>query len=166
MYLQSFLRLYVLLLFHTSRKTLLSATLTWLLIRHAIPLKTPTAVAAWICATAERFDGELEYAAIMLRESCHKLTQSAMMRLEQYSERLHTGVTTALSRQGERLASYAMMAENFAPQRLLRLGFAIARSNNGVIRSTDEVTLGQRITIEVANGSITAEIVEKDESNE
>ena len=132
----------------------------------AIPLKTPTAVAAWICATAERFDGELEYAAIMLRESCHKLTQSAMMRLEQYSERLHTGVTTALSRQGERLASYAMMAENFAPQRLLRLGFAIARSNNGVIRSTDDVTLGQRITIEVANGSITAEIVEKDESNE
>jgi exonuclease VII large subunit len=59
-----------------------------------------------------------------------------------------------------------MMAENFAPQRLLRLGFAIARSNNGVIRSTDDVTLGQRITIEVANGSITAEIVEKDESNE
>ena len=128
----------------------------------AVPLKTPTAVAAWICDRAARFDGELEYAAIMLRESCKKFTQGALLRLEQYQQRLRTGVETALTRQRDKLSSYKMMTDNFAPTRLLRLGFSVARSSEGVIRSTADVTVGQTITIEVADGSLKAKIVEKD----
>jgi exonuclease VII large subunit len=55
-----------------------------------------------------------------------------------------------------------MMTDNFAPTRLLRLGFSVARSSEGVIRSTADVTVGQTITIEVADGSLKAKIVEKD----
>ena len=127
----------------------------------AVPLKTPTAVAAWICDRAARFDGELEYAAIMLRESCLKFTQGAMLRLEQYQQRLRTGVETALSRQRDKLSSYKMMTDNFAPTRLLKLGFSVARSNEGVVRSTADVSVGEIITIEVADGSLKAKIVDK-----
>ena len=127
----------------------------------AVPLKTPTAVAAWICGTAERFDGELEYAAVMLRESCHKVTQTATMRLEGYSEQLKHLAELALVRGRERLDNYAMLVENFAPSRLLKLGFAVARAEGKVIRTTTDVTIGQSITIEVADGTLTAKIVDK-----
>ena len=127
----------------------------------AVPLKTPTAVAAWICGTAERFDGELEYAAVMLRESCHKVTQAAAMRLEGYSEQLKHLAELALVRGRERLDNYAMLVENFAPSRLLKLGFAVARAEGKVIRTTTDVTIGQSITIEVADGTLTAKIVDK-----
>ena len=127
----------------------------------AIPLKTPTAVAAWICNTAERFDGELEYAAVVLRESCHKVTQAAATKLDHYASQLKQNTKIALMRQSEKLDSYAMLTKNFAPARLLELGFAVARGERGVIRSAADVAVGDRITIDVADGRLTAEIVEK-----
>ena len=68
----------------------------------------------------------------------------------------------ALARQSERLDNYALLVKNFAPQRLLRLGFAVARGESGVIRRTADVKAGDRVVIEVADGSISAEIVDKD----
>ena len=127
----------------------------------AIPLKTPTAVAQWICSTAERFDSELEYAAVMLRESCHKITQAAATKLDHYAQQLRQNVAITLMRQGEKLDSYAMLVKNFAPARLLELGFAVARGEKGVIHSTADVAVGDRITIEVADGEISATIVDK-----
>ena len=127
----------------------------------AIPLKTPTAVATWICSTAEHFDGELEYAAVVLRESCHKVTQAAATKLDHYASQLKQNTTITLMRQHEKLDSYAMLVKNFAPARLLELGFAVARGEKGVIRSTADVMVGDRITIDVADGTFKAEIVEK-----
>lgn len=128
----------------------------------AVPLKTPTAVAAWICNTAEHFDGELEYAAVVLRESCHKVTQAAAARLDNYTEQLRQFSKMSLVRQREKLEGYAMLVENFAPQRLLKLGFAVARTASKVIRTTADVEVGESITIEVADGSLNAKIVDKD----
>ena len=127
----------------------------------AVPLKTPTAVAAWICNTAEQFDGRLEYAAVLLRESCTKTTQSAQLRLQQLYEQLKSGVATTLVRQKEKLASYAMLTENFAPSRVLKLGFAIAQGKAGVIRDINQIECGEQIDIEVANGSFTAQVLKK-----
>ena len=127
----------------------------------AVPLKTPTAVAAWICATAERFEGELEYAALMLRDSCRKASHNAELRMERLSEQLRRVVETTLIRQAERLDGFSMLIDNFAPARLLELGFAVARGRSGAIRSVEEVETGEDITIEVADGEIRATIVEK-----
>ena len=127
----------------------------------AVPLKTPTAVAAWICATAERFDGELEYAALMLRDSYRKASHNAELRMERLSEQLRRVVETTLIRQAERLDGFSMLIDNFAPARLLELGFAVARGQSGAIRSVEEVETGEDITIEVADGEIRATIVEK-----
>ena len=128
----------------------------------AVPLKTPTAVAAWICNTAEQFDGQLEYAAILLRESCHKLTQGAAAKLDHYLQQLKQSSQVALMRQSERLDSYAMLVENFAPARLLELGFAVARNGVGVVRSVNDVAVGDTISIDVADGCLRAKIVDKD----
>ena len=127
----------------------------------AVPLKTPTAVAAWICATAERFDAELEYAALMLRDSCRTANHNAELKIERLSEQLRRAVETTLIRQAERLDGFSMLIENFAPARLLELGFAVARGERGAIRTIDSVKIGEDITVEVADGEIRATIVEK-----
>lgn len=127
----------------------------------AVPLKTPTAVATWICERAAAFDGELEYAAMLLRECCKKVTTSASTLLEQYQRSIHDFAKGAILRQKERLASYALIAENFAPTRLLKLGFAVARAKSGVISSTTDVECGDKITIEVTDGILTAEVIDK-----
>ena len=128
----------------------------------AVPLKTPTAVAAWLCSRAEQFDGQLEYVALMLRDCCRKASHNAELKIERYSEQLRRAVEIALIRQSERLDNYALLVKNFAPQRLLRLGFAIARTEGGVVRTTADVNIGDKVIIEVADGSISAEIVDKD----
>lgn len=127
----------------------------------AVPLKTPTAVAAWICATAESFDSQLEYAALMLRDSCRKTSYNAQLRIERYSEQLRRVTEMFLIHQSEKLDRYALLIDNFAPSRLLNLGFAVARGSVGVIRTIDGVEIGEDITIEVVDGSIRAKIVEK-----
>ena len=127
----------------------------------AVPLKTPTAVATWICATAERFDSQLEYAALMLRDSCRKASYNAQLRIERYSEQLRRVTEMFLIHQSEKLDRYALLIDNFAPSRLLNLGFAVARGSVGVIRTIDGVEIGEDITIEVVDGSIRAKIVEK-----
>ena len=65
-------------------------------------------------------------------------------------------------RQSERLDSYAMLVENFAPARLLELGFAVARNGVGVVRSVNDVAVGDTISIDVADGCLRAKIVDKD----
>jgi exonuclease VII large subunit len=54
-----------------------------------------------------------------------------------------------------------VLVENFAPSRLLKLGYAVARGQSGaVIRSTSECSAGERITIEVADGHLVAQVIE------
>ena len=98
----------------------------------------------------------------MLRDCCRKASHNAELKIERYSEQLRRAVEIALIRQSERLDNYALLVKNFAPQRLLRLGFAIARTEVGVVRTTADVNIGDKVIIEVADGSISAEIVDKD----
>ena len=128
----------------------------------AMPLKTPTAVAAWICDRAAAFDGELEYYAVLLRESCTKVTQTAGLRLTQQLDLINRAAQSAIVRQREKLAAYTMIVENFSPTRLLKLGYAVARTESGkVVRTTTDCAIGERITIEVTDGHFVAEVVDR-----
>ena len=128
----------------------------------AMPLKTPTAVAAWICDRAAAFDGELEYYAVLLRESCTKVTQTAGLRLTQQLDLINRAAQSAIVRQREKLAAYTMIVENFSPSRLLKLGYAVARTESGkVVRTTTDCAIGERITIEVTDGHFVAEVVDR-----
>ena len=133
----------------------------------AVHLKTPTAVAAWICDRAAAFDGQLEYYAVLLQQCCTKATQTAELRLTQQFELLNRAVKTALTRQQDKLTAYAMIVENFAPSRLLKLGFAVARGESGaVIRKVADCSVGSKITIEVADGDLVTEVIARDGKEE
>ncbi|MBO4936188.1 MAG: exodeoxyribonuclease VII large subunit [Alistipes sp.] len=125
------------------------------------PLKTPTAVAAWIDSRAADFDGALEYCAISLRDICRQATHSAALRLEQFSADVRHLAERTLQSEKQRLEGIATVVANFAPERIFRLGYAIARKDGRAMQSVEDVSIGDTISISLANGEINAKVVEK-----
>ena len=122
------------------------------------PLKTPTAVAAWIDSRAADFDGALEYCAISLRDICRQATHSAALRLEQFSADVRHLAERTLQSEKQRLEGIATVVANFAPERIFRLGYAIARKDGRAMQSVEDVSIGDTISISLANGEIESKI--------
>jgi len=122
------------------------------------PLKTPTAVAAWIDGRAADFDGALEYCAISLRDICRQSTHAAALRLEQFSADVRHLAERTLQGEKQRLEGIATVVANFAPERIFRLGYAIARKEGKALQSVEDVTIGDSINISLANGEIESKI--------
>jgi len=62
------------------------------------------------------------------------------------------------------LDSFAKLLLNLDPGRLLSRGYSIARGSKGIIRSADDVALGEEIMVELGKGRLGAEVVKKQES--
>jgi exodeoxyribonuclease VII large subunit len=124
-------------------------------------LKTPTAVAAWIDQRAADFDGALEYCAITLRDICHQTTHAATLRLEQMATEVSHLVERTLQGEAQRLDGLQRLVENFAPERIFRLGYAIARKEGKALSSVENVDVGDVINIAIADGELNATVVEK-----
>ena len=125
------------------------------------PLKTPTAVAAWIDQRAADFDGALEYCAISLRDICRQATHTATLRLEQFSADVRHLAERTLQGEKQRLDGIANLVANFAPERIFRLGYAIARKEGKALKSVEDVGIGDGIEVALADGVINAKVVEK-----
>ena len=125
------------------------------------PLKTPTAVAAWIDQRAADFDGALEYCAITLRDICRQTTHAATLRLEQMATDIRHLVERTLQGEAQKLDGLQRLVENFAPERIFRLGYAIARKEGRALASIESVEVGETIDISLADGTLNAKIVEK-----
>ena len=124
------------------------------------PLKTPTAVAAWIDQKAADFDGALEYCAITLRDICRQSTHSAALRLENFSAEVRHLAERALQGEAQKLDGLQQLVENFAPERIFRLGYAIARKEGKALASVEGIKVGDTIDISLADGDINAVIAQ------
>ena len=125
------------------------------------PLKTPTAVASWIDQRAADFDGALEYCAITLRDICRQTTHTAALRLEQFSAEIRHIAERTLSSEVQHLDGIATLVANFAPERIFRLGYAIARKKGKALQSVESVEVGDTIEVELADGKVNAEVIDK-----
>ena len=123
-------------------------------------LKTPTAVAQWIDQRATDFDGALEYCAIALRDLCRQTTQTATLRLEQLATDIRHLVERTLQGEAQKLDGLANLVANFAPERIFRLGYAIARKESKALASIEGVEVGDKIDIALADGEINAVVAE------
>ncbi len=146
-------------------------------------LKTPTAVAAWLCNRMAEADAALADAAIRLREACRQTAHGAEIRLQtlfegikgaantalatgktrlqHQTESLRTLPATAIRDEERRLDALAMVAENYSPKRLLQLGYGIARTaDNRILRSVEGVKAGETVTVTLADGELESEIKE------
>ncbi len=144
-------------------------------------LKTPTAVAAWLCDRAAEVDAALAEAAIRLRDACRRTTHGCTLRLQalnaavresarltlaqsdarlqRYEDMLSTLPATAIRGEEKRLDALAMVVENYSPKRLLGLGYGIARKADGaVLRSVKGARCGDCFSLNLADGELLAEI--------
>ena len=124
-------------------------------------LKTPTAVAQWINQRAADFDGALEYLAISLRDICRQTTHAAALRLEQMAADVRHLAERTLQGEAQKLDGLESLVANFAPERIFRLGYAIARKEGKALASVEGIEVGDTIDISLADGTLNAKIVEK-----
>ena len=142
-------------------------------------LKTPTAVAGWLVERTARADARLAEAAQRLHDAtvgilrtCEqtlgrhrgdlaRLSAAAAAHhaahLDHQTDRLPEAVREFLAQRAARLDTAAELAESRSPQRILRLGFALVRCGGKTVRSAAAVGPGDRLDIELADGSIRAE---------
>ena len=128
-------------------------------------LKTPTAVAQWIDQQAANFDGALEYCAVTLRDICRQTTHKATLRLEQMATDVRHLVERTLQGEAQKLDGLATLVANFAPERIFRLGYAIARKEGKALASIEGVEVGDTIEVAMADGKLNAKVVEKRKTN-
>ena len=124
-------------------------------------LKTPTAVAQWINQRVTDFDGTLEYLAISLRDICRQTTHAAALRLEQIAADVRHLAERTLRGEAQKLDGLESLVANFAPERIFRLGYAIARKEGKALASVEGIEVGDTIDISLADGTLNAKIVEK-----
>lgn len=146
-------------------------------------LKTPTAVAVWLYDRSAEADGAVEQAAIRLRDLCTRATHVQTLLLQHLTaeirsaarltvagtaancdnaeQMLHRTAGERLERERKALDSYVIMTENYAPQRLLRLGLGIVRIGGNAVRSATGIKVGDRLDLEMADGVLRVKVVEK-----
>ena len=143
------------------------------------PLKTPTAVAAWLTERMAQQDGWLEEAAMRLAEAATRATQREQLRLERMSgevmrlggtyceraqarlamlrEQLSAEVARFIDRRQMFLATAEGVVEGRKPDNILRMGFAIVRCDGRAVSSA-EALAGREVEIELAKGKVKAKV--------
>lgn len=137
-------------------------------------LKTPTATATWLVERMLQIAGWLTDAALLLRDATRERIHGEELRLQHLQsslrhesrERLLRERTTIelagrqlperieqlLTQARQRLDLAAEVVASHSPQQLLRLGFAIVRSEGRALKRVEEIDRADQITIEVSDG--------------
>jgi exodeoxyribonuclease VII large subunit len=100
----------------------------------------------------------LRFAALDLRARVGKLRRA----LDERSRNLRVQIDRALIARRRKLEAAALQVEERSPFQLLQRGYAIAYDASGkVLRSPDQVALGDDISIRFAQGALDAEVRRK-----
>lgn len=141
-------------------------------------LKTPTAVAGHLVERMAEAESALDSAALQLHDAVQENLHTAAVQLERFggilretsatfftrrnvqlehaAEWLSASVRELLERQKNKLDAAAKWVTGYAPERILRLGFAVVRKEGRACRSTTAIEAGDRLTVELADGQIEA----------
>ena len=144
------------------------------------PLKTPTAVAAWLVDRMERIEGWLEEMTIQLANLATARTKSEELRLERMSselklqaatycqragahlelmrEQVESLVLRRLEREQGRLELMERSVEALSPKRIMQLGFAVVRAGGKALTSVGAAKAGEELEIELKDGVIKARV--------
>jgi exodeoxyribonuclease VII large subunit len=151
------------------------------------PLKTPTAVAGWLTDRMARHEAwldeslnrlhdmalattanqhlRIERLASDLGQSHNRIYERQLSKLSLWSEQLGLLTDRIIAAERLRLQSAAEVVEARKPQNILRMGFAIVRLGDKVMHSAENISAGDSLAIELADGRVIAEAksIEKQE---
>ena len=140
--------------------------------------KTPTAVGAFLVdsATAElntiydlatelrqlseqMLNNQSAYLAQRKLELCHLASQNIsnhshnLSAIEQSVKELSSRI---IATEEQRIESFKRLTESYSLDNILKLGFALVQTSEGIITSTDGIGIGDQIEITLHNGTINA----------
>ncbi len=148
-----------------------------------IAVKTPTAVAAWFVERMMTLDGWLVGAAQQLHTYAVEVARHEEKRIESCSAELLTRIEELVNRRKRELVdslcalpdlaeellvqkkkelNYAVtLVESYSPDRLLAIGFAIARRGDTrhALRGCDDVVVGDNLVIQLPDGEVETEVL-------
>ncbi len=146
------------------------------------PLKTPTAVAGWFVERMLQVEGWLNEAALQLHDRAREHSRREQLLLERYASEIRAESHHRLAREEERLRQQNQLLreipigrleslrqqlmhqqrliENYDPEHLLRLGFAILRNEQGQAGTPQALQVGDSVVLEFAEGSIQATVTQ------
>ena len=138
-------------------------------------LKTPTAVAGWLIDRMAGAEAELDRQALQLHDAVQAALHAASLRLERFGGELRERAAALLMRRKLRLEyaaeelpqrtaeaigrhrmwldAVAEQLAGYAPERIMRLGFAVVRHDGRACTSSRTLRVGDRLTLEWADGT-------------
>ncbi|MDF1698921.1 MAG: exodeoxyribonuclease VII large subunit, partial [Saprospiraceae bacterium] len=144
------------------------------------PLKTPTAVAAFVLDRNAQFESDITQAGIWISQLAKQNIENHNLRVEQLAqlvqlkpqeiirnEYLKIEQLSALLKQGakynlrelkESVLHMEQIVKMADPQSILKRGYVMLKKEKGVISSIDEVQKGETVSLEFLDGVATATI--------
>ncbi len=147
-----------------------------------VMVKTPTAVANWLDERMLALDSQLQTKALELHNLTINRVKVAELRLSNYNqeiitrseesinkrklsliellEQIPSSAFNQLERCSKECELRAKIIDGYSPQRIMEIGFAVARANNTgrAITSTNEVSINDIVTINMIDGDIEAKV--------
>jgi exodeoxyribonuclease VII large subunit len=119
---------------------------------------TPTAAARLVVPDAAELTARLDRARGSLARGTRGILDGRRRRLVHGHERLRRAPSLAVERKRARLEHAAGRLRALSPRATLDRGYAIVRTGDEIVRSTDAVRSGDPLDVEVADGRFGARV--------
>jgi exodeoxyribonuclease VII large subunit len=121
---------------------------------------TPTAAARLVVPDESRLRGDLDRLRAALARDTTRILERGRQALARDADRLTRGPTLLLERKRARLDGLAGRLRTLSPRATLERGYAIVRTQDGIVRTSDAVAPGAHIDVELAAGALGARVEE------
>ena len=122
---------------------------------------TPSAAAEAAVPDREAVSGALAAVARHLAQGLTRRTAVVSQRVDRMGDRLHLNLMAVLERASARIAQAAAGLDALSPLRVLQRGYAVARSDAGVVlRQRAQFTPGLGFRLTVTDGDVRARVVD------
>jgi exodeoxyribonuclease VII large subunit len=121
---------------------------------------TPTAAARLVVPDERELRERLEAARATLARGARTALERARSSLTRDRERLNRAPALLVERKRAGLEALAGRLQALSPQKTLARGYAIVRTDNGIVRSSTELETGGRVDVELGEGGFGARVEE------
>jgi exodeoxyribonuclease VII large subunit len=121
---------------------------------------TPTAAARLVVPDERELRERLNTARAALARGAATTVERARSSLVRDWERLSRAPALLVERKRAGLEALAGRLQALSPQKTLARGYAIVRTDNGIVRSSAELSVGKRVEVELAEGGFGGRVEE------
>ena len=119
---------------------------------------TPTAAARLVVPDERQLRTDLDRLRAALGRDARRILERGRQSLAADAQRLTRGPVLLLERKRARLDGLAGRLQALSPRATLERGYAIVRTEAGIVRSAEGVTVGSRVDVELARGALGARV--------